>query len=410
MWNQSNRGRLGKDFAAHPRLPSAPAAAYIIGMNLQTIAPTQAGPPRRLLFLDALRAFASMLILWHHFALYPPLSLQAEPLLGPLVRWFSEYARSTQVFFVIGGYVMARGMEGRNWNSMAVGNFIARRYCRLGIPYLAAIVLAIVASALGRGWLPENVTGTPPSVPQFLAHVFFLQDLLGYKHLSAGLWFVCINFQLGLIYAATLWLRDTLLAITGRRIDIPMIAGWILSAISLFHFNRHPEWDSWALYFFPYFFMGIIVHRALANRSSEAAFWIYQSLIVSAMCHDWRWRLASALVVGLLLFGAEKSGLSTRWPQSKWIARMGKASYSLFLVHFPVLVLVAGLWARLGWTSPPAAIAGLLTAFAASVATSFAFHRYIEQPAAQLSRRWGAAGQARIAPVATIACDEPGPV
>jgi peptidoglycan/LPS O-acetylase OafA/YrhL len=173
MWNQSNRGRLGKVFAEHPRLPSAPAAAYIIGMNLQRIAPTQAGPPRRLLFLDALRAFASMLILWHHFALYPPLSMQAEPLLGPLVHWFSEYARSTQVFFVIGGYVMARSMSGRNWNSMAVGSFIARRYCRLGIPYLAAIVLAIVASALGRGWLPENVTGTPPSVPQFFAHVFF---------------------------------------------------------------------------------------------------------------------------------------------------------------------------------------------------------------------------------------------
>jgi peptidoglycan/LPS O-acetylase OafA/YrhL len=79
-------------------------------------------------------------------------------------------------------------------------------------------------------------------------------------------------------------------------------------------------------------------------------------------------------------------------------------------VHFPVLVMVAGLWARLGWTSPPAAIAGLLTAFAASVATSFAFHRYIEQPAAQLSRRWGSARQARNTPAATIACDEPGTV
>ncbi len=373
--------------------------------------PSEAVPVSgRLLFLDALRAFASLLILWHHFALYPPLSLQAQPLLGPLVHWFSDYARSTQVFFVIGGYVMARNMSGRRWDTKAVGRFLASRYCRLGIPYLAACALAIAASAWGRGWLPENVTGTQPTIPQAIAHVFFLQDLLSFEHFSAGLWFVCINFQLGMIYAATLWLRDTLLTITGRRIDVPLVAGWILSAVSLFHFNRHPEWDSWAPYFFPYFFMGIIVHRALANRSSEKTFWLYQLLIIASMCHDWRWRLASALVVGLLLFGAEKSGLSTRWPKNKWIARMGKASYSLFLVHFPVLVFVAGLWARLGWTSPSAAIAGLLTAFAASVATAFAFHRHIEQPAAQLSRRWGKARQTTTAPAASIACDEPGQV
>lgn len=368
-------------------------------MRSRSIAPP---PPEavpkaeRLLFLDALRAFASLIILWHHFALYPPLSLQAQPLLGPLVHWFSEHARSTQVFFVIGGYVMARNMAGRNWDAKAVGRFLAGRYCRLGIPYLAACVLAIAACAWGRGWLPENVTGTPPTAPQALAHVFFMQDLLGFEHFSAGLWFVCINFQLGLIYVATLWLRDTLLEATGRKIDIPLIAGWILSAISLFHFNRHPEWDSWAPYFFPYFFMGIIVHAALSNRNREMKFWFYQLLVIAAMTHDWRWRLASALIVGLLLFGAEKSGLSTRWPRSPWIARMGKVSYSLFLVHFPVLVFVAALWARLGWTSAPAAVAGLLTAFAASVVTSFAFHRHIEQPAAQLSRRWGKAGQTRI--------------
>jgi peptidoglycan/LPS O-acetylase OafA/YrhL len=345
----------------------------------------------RLLFLDALRAFASLLILWHHFALYPPLSQQAEPLLGPLVRWFGDYARATQVFFVIGGYVMARSMSGGTWNVTAIGKFLASRYCRLGIPYLAACVMAIAVSAWGRGWLPENVTGTAPTVGQGIAHLFFLQDILGYEHFSAGLWFVCINFQLGIIYAVTLLLRDSLPTLAGRVIDVPMSAGWLLSIISLFHFNGHAEWDSWALYFYPYFFMGIIVHHALQTRRSAVVFWIYHILIIAAMYHDWRWRLASALVVGLLLYGAEKSGLSSRWPKSRWIARMGKVSYSFFLVHFPVLVLVAGAWARIGWTSPPAAIAGLLIAFIGSVALSFAFHRHIEKPAAQLTRRWGKA-------------------
>jgi peptidoglycan/LPS O-acetylase OafA/YrhL len=37
----------------------------------------------RLRFLDALRAVASVLILLHHFALYPPMSVQAETILAP---------------------------------------------------------------------------------------------------------------------------------------------------------------------------------------------------------------------------------------------------------------------------------------------------------------------------------------
>jgi peptidoglycan/LPS O-acetylase OafA/YrhL len=172
-----------------------------------------------------------------------------------------------------------------------------------------------------------------------------------------------------------------------------MIAGWALSVFSLFYFNLHPNWNSWAIYFFPYSFMGIAIHRALRNKRSEAGFWLYLLVVVIAMAIGWRWRLASAVVVGLLLFDAEKSGLATRWPKSRLVARMGRVSYSLFLVHFPVLIMVATVWEQLGWTSPPMAVGGLLTAFLASVAASFGFYRYIEHPAVGLSRRWGSMKQ-----------------
>lgn len=344
----------------------------------------------RILFLDALRALAALLILWHHFALYPPLSEQAAPLLGPVVDWFRDYARATQVFFVIGGYVMARSLSQRPWTLGGVGRFVVRRYLRLGLPYLGAIALAIFASAMGRGWLPLGVVGSPPDGPQLIAHLLFLQDILGYEALSAGLWFVCINFQLGLIYVATLYLRDTLadrLGLSNRNpwVDVPITLGWLLSLLSLFWFNLHPDWDSWGLYFFPYFFMGIIVHRALRAPSAQWLFWLYLVLILVAMGYDWRWRLASALVVGSLLFAAETSGLSLRWPRSRAIAGLGRASYSLFLIHFPVLVLVASLWARLGWGSPAAGVAGLLVAFAASLVAALVFYRFVELPAARLS-------------------------
>ncbi len=373
----------------------------------ESIAPGAIQSAQRMLFIDALRAFASVMILLHHFALYPPLSANAGTVLGPLVHWFHDYARFTQVFFVVGGYVMARNMSARSWCLPEAGRFLIRRYCRLGIPYLAAIVLAIAACDFGRGWLPGDVVGTPATVPQFVAHVFFLQELLGYEHLSAGIWFVCINFQLGLIYAAMLCLRDTVPRWLGpsaaaSRMDVPMIAGWALSLISLFYFNRNPDWDSWAIYFFPYFFMGLVIHRALRNKRSEAGFWLYLLVIVLAIVFDWRWRPITSLVVGLLLFGAVKSGLGNRWPKSLLIARMGRVSYSLFLVHFPILIIVATIWERLGWTSPATAFAGLLTAFTVSVAAAFAFHHFIELPAAALSRRWGSMRQTGTAPSAVI--------
>jgi peptidoglycan/LPS O-acetylase OafA/YrhL len=346
-----------------------------------------------MLFLDALRAFASVLILLHHFALYPPLCDNAEPIIGSVIDWFRDYARFTQVFFVVGGYVMARTMSARSWGLPRVGTFLIQRYCRLGIPYLAAILLAIAACAFGRGWLPGDVVGATPTFPQIVAHLFFLQEFLGYEHLSAGLWFVCINFQLGLIYAIMLCLRDAITRWLGSprgapSTDVPMIAGWVLSLFSLFYFNLHSKWDSWAIYFFPYFFMGIVVHRALQNRRSNAGFWIYVIVVVVAMAFDWRWRLVSAVVVGLLLFGTGITGVATRWPKSRLIARMGKVSYSLFLVHFPVLIIIATIWEKFGWNSPCQAVAGLFAAFLASVVAAFFFHRYIELSAADLSRKW----------------------
>ena len=347
-----------------------------------------------MLFLDALRAFASVMILLHHFALYPPLSEHAEPMLGSILDGFRNHARFTQVFFVIGGYVMAYTMSTQTWRLPAAGLYMVRRYCRLGIPYLASILLAMVACEFARGWVPVDVIGTPPTLPQFVAHLFFLQEFFGYEHLSTGLWFVCINFQMGLIYVIMLYLRDALLrwlgtSASGAWANLPMFAGWGISVFSLFFLNPNTDWDSWAIYFFPYFFMGIVVHDGLRNKSSEVGFWSYLALLVIAMIFGWRLRLASTAIIGLLLFVTEKSGLGGRWPKSRLIARIGRVSYSLFLVHFPVLIMVSTVWEKLGWNSPTQAVAGLLTAFFASVAASFVFYRLIELPSASLLRSQG---------------------
>lgn len=335
-------------------------------------------------FIIGLRAVAAVIIVWHHFALYPPLRDWAAPVLGPLLEWLGEHARATQVFFVVGGYVMALSMSGRNWRLPTLGGYVVQRYCRLGLPYVAAMGLVCLAYLYGQDWLPEEVTGAPATLPQVLAHLLFLQGLLGYEQLSAGFWFVCINIQLALVYALGLWLRDGL---GSGRVNVPMLLGWPLAAYSLFHFNLYAEWDGWWLYFFPYFFMGVVIHHALHRARSALPFWLYALLLVVAMGFEWRWRLLSALLVGTLLWHSEWRGWGARWPRHPALLGLGKISYSLFLVHFPVLVLVGALWARLGFNTPDLAVLGLVLAFVASLGAARLFHRWVELPAAALGRR-----------------------
>ncbi|MDR2837876.1 MAG: acyltransferase family protein, partial [Azonexus sp.] len=188
-------------------------------------------------FILTLRAVAALTILWHHFALYAPLSDWAAPLIGGVLDWLAEYARATQVFFVVSGFVAARTIGLRLWNLKQLGRFALQRYCRLGLPYLAVILVILPIYALARDWMPEEVLGQPVSILQFLAHLFFLQDILGYESLSAGLWFVCINFQLGLIYVGGMILQQRF----GRGEDgLFMLLGWGASIYSLFYFNLDP--------------------------------------------------------------------------------------------------------------------------------------------------------------------------
>ena len=87
-----------------------------------------------------------------------------------------------------------------------------------------------------------------------------------------------------------------------------------LAALALFHTNLEASWDSWWLYFFPYFFMGVVIHHAVHHARSPRTFVLYALLFVAAMAFEWRWRLLSALLVGVLLWHAEWRGWGARWP------------------------------------------------------------------------------------------------
>ena len=66
----------------------------------------------RLPFVDALRAFASNVIVWHHLAYYGPLSDFAYELAPVSIDFLYLYGRMiVAVFLVVGGFVTAQNIN-----------------------------------------------------------------------------------------------------------------------------------------------------------------------------------------------------------------------------------------------------------------------------------------------------------
>ena len=339
-------------------------------------------PAARMPLIDALRAFASQLIVLHHLAFYGPMSDAAADLAPAVVAWLAEHARiAVQAFLVCGGFMTARALApaGRPAFQGAAA-LLWPRYLRLVPPLLAALLLAVVLSALARALNPHDSIPAAPGLGQLLAHALLLQDILGIDALSAGVWYVAIDFQLFALTLGLLWLARGLAGGAPERsagLALLLVAGAGLA--SLFWFNRQPAWDAWAPYFFGAYAMGACAWWAGDRRQPLAWLALLALAGLAALALDFRLRIAVALAVALALGAARRSGALERWPDSALLSWLGTISYSVFLVHFPVCVAIGALTWRLAPGEPLANAAGILLAWMASVAAGALFHRQVER-------------------------------
>lgn len=335
--------------------------------------------------IDAARALASQLIVLHHLAFYGPMSDAVAPLAPSLFEWFEQHARiAVQVFLVCGGFMAARSLAPAGVPTTASpAGLLLKRYTRLALPLLAALVIAIALSALARAVNPHEAIPDAPRPGQVLAHALLLQDVLEIDALSAGVWYVAIDFQL---FALTLGLF-----VLARRFSFPQRPGAVrrvrrlavglvaaLGLASLFGFNRAPGWDAWGLYFFGAYALGACAwwfgHPGAPRR------WLVATALagLAALAVDHRARIAVALAAALGLALSRRSGLLAHLPRTPLAGWLGGISYSVFLVHFPVCVAIGALVWRAFPGDPLANALGLLTAWAASVAGGALFHRHVE--------------------------------
>jgi peptidoglycan/LPS O-acetylase OafA/YrhL len=352
---------------------------------------------QRSLLIDGLRALASLLIVLHHLAFYGPMTDYLRPLAPPIFAWLGNDARmAVHVFLVIGGYLAARSLAsiGRP-GSARIGPLLWRRFLRLALPYHTILLIALASNELARSLMAHESISAPADLGQLLAHALLLQDLLGYEALSAGLWYVAIDLQLFLLLVALLWLGGA--ADRAVRRSHPRWAPGsaavlvaLLGAASLYYFNRDFAWDAWVFYFFGIYALGALAWWA--SRSTHALLWLGAIALgtAGALMTAFRTGLLLALVVALLLavFSAQdhperpharrlQAGSGTAGRTLRWF---GTISYSLFLVHFPVCLVVNAVFTRflppsVAWQAP-----GVVVALATSVAAAAAFHRFVELP------------------------------
>ena len=330
----------------------------------------------RMPLIDAFKAIAAVLVLLNHFSSYGPLSAVLREAFPSIVGWFFEYGRmAVQVFLVIAGFLAARALSA---NGQALSSsplpLLWKRYLRLTVPYLAAIGLAIAAAAIADQWMDDDATPARATLMQWLAHAFLIQGILGFDALSAGVWYIAIDFQLFALMAILLW--------AGRlRLIAPALV-LAVAAASLFWFNRDPSFDNWAIYFFGSYGLGAAAWWASGRRQLVTWLGVIATIAIAALVVDFRLRIVLALVVALILGFNRRTGCLEQWPNFKPLAFLGQISYSLFLVHFPILLLANALYTQLELSSTVSAVIGFALAFSASLGTATLFYRWIESPAA----------------------------
>ena len=101
-------------------------------------------------------------------------------------------------------------------------------------------------------------------------------------------------------------------------------------------------------------------------------------LLCLALVLQFRGRIAVALVVALWLGVAQAWPRLQQWPRHAGLQAVGQMSYSVFLIHFPVCLLVNAVVSHLWPTQPLVNLLGMLVAFGLSLLAGAVLYRCVE--------------------------------
>jgi peptidoglycan/LPS O-acetylase OafA/YrhL len=358
-----------------------------------------APPGDRLVELDALRGLAAFAVLLHHAVqLLPPVATPDLPgaalarytLLHLTPLRMIEYGRPAVLFFfVLSGYVLARALIAGG--SPGLRAFAAQRSLRLGLPVATSVLLSVVLYlAFADPALPEALRPRslytwlePPTAMQAAGNALLLSTE-DHMRLNIVLWSLVHEWRLTV-------LLPLVLAFRGR---VPLFLALVLGLMALGLLGgaqedrvmlgaRFHSTVAATLYFAGGIGSGVALALACPRglpRLAGAQGWAaaIACLALFSMSSDIAVYAGSVLLILL----ASQPGRLRGWLRAAPLAGLGRISFSLYLVHAPVLVAclhaLHGAW-------PPAAI--LAFGLAAAMLVAVAFNLLVEAPSRRLARR-----------------------
>jgi peptidoglycan/LPS O-acetylase OafA/YrhL len=335
---------------------------------------------RRLPFIDAVKGIACLVIVMHHLAVYGPMSEVIGAVYPQLIDTLVVYGRlAVQVFFVVAGYFVASQFVPHGVTTrIHPGPLVWKRYMRLITPFLFAVTLAALITALVRPWFEHDSLSAAPTVGQLLAHVFLAYDLIGLEALSAGVWYVAVDFQLFAIVTVLIALIHLMPERWHRLLPILVTA---LTAWSLWHINRYEAYEIAAPYFFGYYGLGMLAYwaaRAPTNAWFVALLALIALLGLIGLSIEFRKSVATATLSALILSIASARGWLEHWPRSAKLHWLGERSYSIFLIHYGLCIGVNAVWSIFFPSGLLINAIGILVAVAVSIAGGAALYRNVE--------------------------------
>ncbi|HWS32864.1 MAG TPA: acyltransferase [Actinoplanes sp.] len=370
----------------------------------------------RLAWLDALRGWAAAVVTLFHLSpavLGRDLHLRIFHVLD-----LGKYG--VLLFFLVSGYVIPMSLERHG----DLRRFWAGRLLRIYPAYLFAIAVTLGLVAAGLTRLPvqlaaETTTGV-------LGHLTMLQDLLGTPGVLRPFWTLSFEMVFYLVVAglftwrwrsAAVWWATglTVLALTGppdglfgataadrrhsaivvtalmitvlcaytiggKKILILAAGGIGLGAVALPLLNGHATGQvtsassAQATQMLAVMFAGTVVHHVQYRRIRPAVAVAVLAVVATGVAIHVTPAVAAAVTV---TFAAAYALRERAVPTV--LARLGAISYSLYLLHLPVLIVV-----RQFTTHPLTTTVVFVTG---SLAAAWAGHRWIERPAQNLARR-----------------------
>lgn len=364
--------------------------------------------PRRFYQLDSLRGVAALTVVFFHFSKISSPRVSHVLLHTPL-RIFIAGHQAVVLFFLLSGFVLTIPYQKRQ--VLGYGAFLVKRVCRIYLPYLGALALAVFCDMQFPSQGPSdnywiNFTwSTPVTIRLVVQHILFLGNY-DWSQFNTVFWSLVYEMRISLVFPFIA------LSVLRGRARWTLLSAFALSLAAFplaLLFSRALHLGSYdaalnttlTLHYAAFFILGSLMakhlqaiqrwYTRLSSLSTAllaiAALLLYafgdassiiQRFTVPTHLYDWPVALGAMMIIVM----AMNSQPFHRFLTSRAIHHLGKISYSLYLIHGTVLfALLHTLYRRI-----PTAVF-LLLYLGITFAVTEIFHHLVEHPTMLLGRR-----------------------